>query len=179
MPSVRRIDATWDSTVRTVTPSVRAIAAFERPSATPASTSSSRSVSSASRALLVVQHASDDAGVDGDAAVLHGLDGLDEAIDVGHAVFQQVADPVIWSVSLRTQLASAYVDSSRMPSRGWACRAATAARTPSSVKLGGSRTSSSTASDAPAREPRSARRLREARRGRQRPRCATEPPGHL
>jgi hypothetical protein len=67
---------------------------FERPSAMSPSTSRSRGLSSSSGSSRRRRPSSarDDLGVERAAALAHAPDGVDEALEVGDAVLEQVAD---------------------------------------------------------------------------------------
>ena len=94
--SLRKICVTCASTVRSVTYSRAAIALFDRPSATSARTSRSRSLSAASgsASALPPEQAGHDRRVDDRLAFVDATDRLDERRRGEDPVLEQVADPL-------------------------------------------------------------------------------------
>ena len=85
---------TWRSTARSLTKSSSEIARFVCPSAIAFRTSRSRSVSVSSGPLVAAapEHLGDDLGIEDRAAVIDPPHGVDEAVDLGDPVLEQVAD---------------------------------------------------------------------------------------
>ena len=83
------------STARSVTTSGSAMPWFERPSAMWPSTSRSRGLSADERVLAPPppDQPGDDLGIERRAALPDATHALDEAVDVGDAVLEQVAEP--------------------------------------------------------------------------------------
>ena len=135
-------------TAFSVTNSRAAIAAFERPSAIRPSTSRSRAVSRSSGASLRAgQQRRDHLGVEHGAAGGDPAYGVDERRDVGDPVLEQVADRPLAALEqlARVELLDVLRQhEDRQP--GLAARAAIADRSPSSVNVGGSRTSTTATS---------------------------------
>src|SRR3954453_15123200 len=94
-PSFMRIERTCVSTVFSVSHSRVAMPAFVRPSAMSERTSRSRGDSSASGSTgpLRREQAAHDLRVQRRAALADAARGVEEVVDVEHAVLQQVAEP--------------------------------------------------------------------------------------
>ena len=143
--SLPKMLVTCFSTARSVTTSASAIAWFERPSAISASTSRSRGVSASSGSSRRRRPSScaTTSGSSAEPPSPTRRTRVDEALDVGDAVLQQVAD----ALGVRRRAARARSPPRRTGrararrSRASSARICCAARRPSSVWVGGMRTS--------------------------------------
>ena len=122
---------------------------LERPSAIRASTSRSRALSTSSGlgAALARDQQPHDRRVECRAALRNAPHGLGEVVDVGDAVLEQVADALgALGQELHRVLGSACCESTTTPTAGVRLADGGAARTPSSVCVGGMRMSTTATS---------------------------------